>query len=169
MTHTISVKAPGHLPLRKEFELEPGGTTDIGVLRVAASPGLDIQLAISDSTDFSNSQLRKRRVLVRENFQTNPNGKENDWVDCGQLRIMQFEDIDGKDGTYVFHCGLDGLVVTDLGEGKIEDFPRLAEPEKQASNNKKIKVKFGHVYLISHTYKSWDHWTLLQVNQAQTE
>ena len=167
MKHTISVQAPGHLPLRKEFELEPGGTTDIGVLRVAASPSFDIQFATSFSTDFSKAKVHRKTVFVSESFRTNPDGKKNDWVDSGQLRIRQFEDRDGKDGTYVFHCGLAGLVITDLGKGEIKDFPRLAAPENRFSNNGELRVQFGHVYLISHNYKTWDHWTLLQVKETK--
>lgn len=159
--HFFSIKAPGHLPFRREFQLDPGGTTDVGVLRIAASPEFEISFAIADALDFTNADRRKQTVFAGDFFKTNSTGK--DWVEAGTLRILE------KKRTYSFHCSVSGLVVSDLGAGSLDDFLKPAKPEIQKPESIPRAIEDGHVYLISHTHKPWKHWTLMHVRMPSSK
>lgn len=162
--HYFSVQAPGHLPFRREFKLEPGQTTDVGVLRIAASPKFDLELATSDKPDFTTSEQTVQSVFAGDRFKTNAAG--SDWVKAGELSIREHLE---KKRTYNFHCALGGLVVTDLGEGTLKDHLNPVVPEKVKVSPRfpTLPLKDGHVYLISHQSPQWSHWTLLRLKMPQ--
>ena len=154
--HYVTIKAPGHLPFFQQFDLESGKATDLGVLNIATSPAFEIELAIADGLDFSKSERRKLTVYAGDLFPTNPAGKN--WQ-AGNLRFQE------KNDAFVFFCGLASLVITDLGEGKLEDHlqPVHSQPP-QRDRFEPTPVSDGHVYLITHTMKRiWKHATLMKV------
>lgn len=157
LPHVIHIEAPGHLPLRREFDLSAGGTTDLGVLRIAASPQLSVELATADGPDFSQSEPRTLALAINEFFDTRPGGR--DWVESGRLRFL--EDRQDK-RTFRIHCGLGGLQVTDLGKGTLGDFLGPVKHEKQPRKERGV-AREGHVYLLSHSNTRWPQWTLLRV------
>lgn len=167
LPHYFLIRAARHLPFRREFTMEPGGTTDVGVLRVAASPRFDVEWKIADSPDFTQSERNAVSVHAGDKFETNPG--DYDWVEAGQLSIHE------ENRRYSFRCGLHGLLVTDLGSGKLDDYPTPSHPGKIKPHRRGDSFKNDHVYLISHTFnkpdgKTWKHWTLLRVSltPAQT-
>ena len=160
--HYFSIQAPGHLPFRREFKLEPGQTTDVGVLRIAASPKFELELATSDKPDFTTSEQTVQTVFAGDRFKTNGTG--SDWVKAGELSIREHHE---KKRTYYFHCALGGLVVTDLGEGTLKDNLNPVVPEKASPRFPPLPLKDGHVYLISHQSRQWSHWTLLRLKMPQ--
>lgn len=155
--HELIIKAPGHLPLRRDFKLSSGGTTDLGVLRIAASPAFELEFAIADGLDFSKAERRKQTVYAGDRFQTNPAGK--DWIEAGTLRIWEHQRV------YSLDCGLSFLIVTDLGEGKLDDHLTPVHRElKQARLAQPTVIADGHIYLITHSQKTmWKHATLMRV------
>ncbi len=160
MPHYFFIKAPGHLPFRREFNLEPGGTADVGVLRIALSTAFEMEFSIADGLDFTKAERRKQTVHAGDQFQTNPAGKE--WVEAGTLRIPE------KKRAYTFHCALASLVVTDLGEGKLDDHLKPVHRERQRGEAVELPaIADGHVYLITHDMKKmWKHSTLMRVKMT---
>ena len=169
IAHTLSIRAKGHLPLHRKFQLEPGGTTDLGILRVAAAPRFRVELLASDTTDFSKSESQSMDVHVEETFATRPSDgttETADWVAAGELRLIQPSR--AREGTFGLHCSLHGLTVVDLGSGKLSDFPHLAHPETMELHQTSQPLVCGNVYLIGHSYARWQHWTLLRVQPQPT-
>lgn len=158
VTHYISIRAPGHLPFRLDFELKPGETTDIGVLKIPASPKFDLEFAIADRPDFTMAKRHVQTTYAGDPIRTNAAGK--DWVEAGEMRVEE------RKSDFFLRCGLGGLVLTDLGEGDFDDFLTPVHPEIRKRYSRRRPVKHGHVYLISHTSQSWKHWTLMRVEMS---
>lgn len=156
MPHYFYIKAPGHLPFRREFKVEPGGTTDVGVLRIAASPAFEVEFAIADGLDFTKAERRKETVHAGDPLKTNPAGKE--WVEAGTLEFQE------KKRAYTFRCRLASLIVTDLGEGTLDDHLKPVHRERERGPVELPAIVDGHVYLITHSMKKmWKHSTLMRV------
>lgn len=161
--HHLAIKAPKHLPFQREFKLAPGGTADLGVLRIAASPAFEVELAIADGLDFTGVARNKLIVYAGDRFKTNPAGK--DWVEAGTLEIQEWN------GEFTFRGSLAFLIVTDLGEGTLEDHLKPAHRELQrAQQNEPPKLIDGHVYLVTHSMKKmWKHSTLMRVKMSTSQ
>jgi hypothetical protein len=157
MPHYFFIKAPGHLPFRREFNLEPGATADLGVLRIAASPAFEVEFAIADGLDFTKAERRQQTVHAGDPFKTNPAGKE--WVEAGTLEFQE------KKRAYTFRCRLASLIVTDLGEGTLDDHLKPVHRERERGQPVEPPALVdGHVYLITHSMqKMWKHSTLMRV------
>jgi hypothetical protein len=65
-------------------------------------------------TNFSNAKRRQQTVYVSDRFRTNPGPA--DWAEAGELGIEE------KERAYYFHCGVGGMILTDLGLGILDDF-----------------------------------------------
>jgi hypothetical protein len=157
MPHYFFIKAPGHLPFRREFKLEPSGTADLGVLRIAASPAFEVEFAIADGLDFTKAERRKEIIDAGVPFATNRAGKE--WVEAGTLEFQE------KKRVYTFRCRLASLIVTDLGEGTLDDHLKPVHRERERAQPVELPaIVDGHVYLITHSMKKmWKHSTLMRV------
>lgn len=161
--HYLSIKAPKHLPFHREFKLAHGGTADLGVLRIAASPTFEVEIAIADGLDFTDVIRNKQIVYAGDQFKTNPAAK--DWVEAGTLEIQEWN------GEFTLRGGLAFLIVTDLGEGTLDDHLKPAHRELQrAQLNEPPKLIDGHVYLVTHSMKKmWKHSTLMRVKMSMSQ
>ncbi|MDB5345304.1 MAG: hypothetical protein JWP89_3681 [Schlesneria sp.] len=116
-----------------------------------------MEFAIADGLEFTKAERRTQTVHAGDPFQTNPAGKE--WVEAGTLEFQE------KKRVYTFRCRLASLIVTDLGEGTLDDHLKPVHRERQRGEAVELPaIMDGHVYLITHDMnKMWKHCTLMRV------
>ena len=157
MRHRVTVSAPKHQPFSREFDVEPGGTTDVGLLRIPVSQQVEVEFAASDTLDFSDAARPRETVFAGDPFYTNPSG-----TDRGRGRLW----VNVRDGEYRMRCGYYGCVQTDLGKGELDDFLKPVRPDVEKIRDHEAELKNGHVYLVYHSTKEWKHWTLIRVTMT---
>lgn len=158
MPHLIYVKVDKHQPFSQEFEVAPGGTTDIGLLRIPVSPKFTLEYAASETLDFTDAARHNETLFTGDRFKTNPTNKH--YVGCGPLSIKAY------DGIFRMRCGYSGCVQVDLGEGTLDDFLKPAQPNVEKIRDHEADLTSGHVYLIHNSFKEWKHWTLIRVEMS---
>lgn len=161
MLHRIHVKAPKHQPFNREFTIEPGGTTDVGVLRIAASPQFRIKYAASETLDFSDAEIHQTSEIVGGRFKTNP--ASDHYRASGGVSVRE------KDGNFSLRSGVYGFVQIDLGDKPFEDCLHPERPDVEKIRDADVNLIDGHSYLLYHHAKEWKHWTLLHVEISPFE
>ena len=155
MPHRIYVKAPKHKPFQRDFTIEPGGTTDVGVLRIPASPEFHIKYAASETLDFSDAKVHETSEFVGGQFKTNP--ASDHYRASGGVTVRE------RDGKFLLWSGVHGCVQIDLGEKPFEDCLHPDRPDVENIPDADANLIDGHSYLLYHHTKEWKHWTLLHV------
>lgn len=158
MLHTIYVKADKHQPFFRQFEVQPGGTTDVGVLRIPVSPKFTLEYATSETLDFSDAARHSETLFTGDRFKTNPSNQH--YQGAGPLTIQEY------DGVFRLRCGYYGCVQVDLGEGALDDFLKPVRPDVEKIRDNQVNLTGGHVYLIYHSVREWKHWTLIRVEMS---
>ena len=167
MPHRVHITAPGHLPFQKNIEIKSGEELNLGELKILASPKFEIEYLTSDSLDFSKSKTVMRSVYVFDKFRTNLDVEISDWVRAGVMRIRFLEATDTDPSRHYFYCGLSGLTIKDLGKGKLDDFRKPSQQADVEPMRYRAAINQGHVYQVTHRYKSWSHKTLIRIANVE--
>ena len=165
LPHRLHIEVPGHRSIKRELELTPGATLDLGTIDIEVAPTFRVELVTSETSDFTESKLRSVTVPLGEVWKSNPDNEALRKYSGGDMRFTTYP-VDRKqpDGEQklIIHSGVASLKLADLGPGELKAFRETTADPPKLRYSRDIVIQSGHVYLGYHTH--WKHWTLLRVS-----
>jgi len=144
-----SVSAAGYVKQARTVRFQPGIATDLGVIRLERPKTITLSYVVTPTRPFDLAERQTRTLQGGERWKATPE------IFGWDLEFKQ------EDGAILAASSYGGLLLKDLGKGRLQDFSDALNMATAERLRTPQKMESGHVYLQHQ--QSWNRWIAFEI------